>query len=164
MKRIGWLLVALVCHLQMIAGDIFVATNGDDRNAGTREHPLATVEQALRQAREWRRLKCPEVKGGIRINLESGTYLLQRPIFIRPEDSGTEESPTVIRGAAVIRGGIRITQWTRGCSDVRVAPSLRNKIWTAEAPMVGNRILWFRQLGHGRMATQFGTFYVDGCE
>ena len=115
MKRIGWLLVALVCHLQMMAGDIFVATNGDDRNAGTREHPLATVEQALRQAREWRRLKRPEVKGGIRINLESGTYLLQRPIFIRPEDSGTEESPTVIRGAAVIRGGIRITQWTRGC-------------------------------------------------
>ena len=164
MKRIGWLLVALVCHLQMMAGDIFVATNGDDRNAGTREHPFATVEQALRQAREWRRLKRPEVKGGIRINLESGTYLLQRPIFIRPEDSGTEESPTVIRGAAVIRGGIRITQWTRGCSDVRVAPSLRNKIWTAEAPMVGNRILWFRQMDQGRMATQFGTFFVDGGE
>ena len=164
MKRIGWLLVALVCHLQMIAGDIFVATNGDDRNAGTREHPLATVEQALRQAREWRRLKRPEVKGGIRINLESGTYLLQRPIFIRPEDSGTEESPTVIRGAAVIRGGIRITQWSRGCSDARVAPSLRNKIWTAEAPMVGNRILWFRQMDQGRMATQFGTLFVDGGE
>lgn len=164
MKRTGWILMILVCHLQMMAGDIFVAADGNDRNAGTRHQPLSTVEQALRQAREWRRLKRPEAEGGIRIHIEPGTYLLQRPIFIRPEDSGTESSPTIIRGAAILSGGVRIEKWTRGCDDERVAPVLRDKIWTAEAPRVGNRILLFRQLGHGRMATQFGTFYVDGCE
>ena len=154
--------MAVVCAGQMMAGDIFVAPNGNDSYAGTHEKPLATVEQALRQAREWRRLKRPEVAGGITIHLEMGTYLLSRPIFIRPEDSGTEDSPTVIEGDAVLRGGVRIEKWSRGCSDERVAPALRDKIWTAEAPMVGNRILWFRQMKQRQMATQFGTFYVDG--
>lgn len=162
MKKFLITILTAVCSLQMMAGDIFVAPSGNDGNAGTREKPLATLEQALKQAREWRRLKRPEVAGGITIHLETGTYLLTRPIFIRPEDSGTEESPTVIKGAAVLRGGVRIEKWTRGSSDDRIAPELRNKIWTAEAPRVGNRILWFRQMDQGRMATQFGTFYVDG--
>ncbi|MBR1400984.1 MAG: right-handed parallel beta-helix repeat-containing protein [Prevotella sp.] len=162
MRRLYITMVAMVCCMQMMAGDIFVSPSGNDGNPGTREKPLATLEQALRQAREWRRLQRKEVEGGIRINLESGTYLLSRPIFIRPEDSGTELSPTIIRGAAVLRGGIRIEKWQRGCNDERVAPALRDKIWTAEAPMAGNKILWFRQMDQGRMATQFGTFYVDG--
>ena len=164
MKKLMALVLFLGCATRAMSGDIYVSLNGNDSNDGTIARPLQTLHQALRQAREWRRLHRPEVAGGITIHLEMGTYLLSRPIFIRPEDSGTEESPTVIEGDAVLRGGIRIEKWKRGCNDERVAPALRSKIWTAEAPMVGNRILWFRQMNKGRMATQFGTFYVDGCE
>ena len=50
-------IAALCCHLTAPAGDIFVSpTAGNDKAAGTREAPLKTLEQALKQAREWRRL------------------------------------------------------------------------------------------------------------
>ena len=158
MKKLMALVLFLGCATRAMSGDIYVSLNGNDSNDGTIARPLQTLHQALRQAREWRRLHRPEVAGGITIHLEMGTYLLSRPIFIRPEDSGTEESPTVIEGDAVLRGGIRIEKWKRGCNDERVAPALRSKIWTAEAPMVGNRILWFRQMNKGRMV-----FLVFSC-
>lgn len=43
--------------------------------------------------------------------MEGGTYALYEPVFIRQEDSGTKESPTVIRSVAdekvVLSGGVR---------------------------------------------------------
>lgn len=34
-----------------MAGDIFVATNGDDKNSGTKDAPVKTLERALELAR-----------------------------------------------------------------------------------------------------------------
>lgn len=140
------------------------ATNGRDSNDGTGGSPLQTVAQAMRQAREWRRLNRPEAAGGINIILESGIYRQDKPLFVRPEDSGTAESPTVVRsmagGRAVISGGRAVTGWTQGCSDSRVQAALRGKIWVAEAPRTGNRILYTRQMwvngSKALRATQFG--------
>ena len=58
MKKLFFTVIAaLCCHLTAPAGDIFVSsTAGNDKAAGTREAPLKTLEQALKQAREWRRL------------------------------------------------------------------------------------------------------------
>ena len=36
--------------------------NGNDNNKGTREAPFQTIEKAVKQAREWRRLHNPEAK------------------------------------------------------------------------------------------------------
>ena len=70
---------------------------------------------ALRQAREWRRTGDERAQGGINIYIEGGTYTFHEPVFIRPEDSGTEDSPTVIRSATgekvVLSGGVRINGW-----------------------------------------------------
>lgn len=57
-----------------------------------------SIHDALRQAREWRRTNDPRCKGGITITLKAGRYFMQEPLFLRPEDSGTKESPLVIRG------------------------------------------------------------------
>ncbi|HJD77257.1 MAG TPA: right-handed parallel beta-helix repeat-containing protein, partial [Bacteroides reticulotermitis] len=78
------------------AGEIWVSPQGSDLNDGTRQAPKATLTSALRQAREWRRLGDERVQGGITICLEGGTYALHESVFIRPEDSGTEASPTII--------------------------------------------------------------------
>lgn len=57
-----------------------------------------SLHDALRQAREWRRTNDPRCKGGITITLQEGRYYMNEPLFLRPEDSGTKESPLVIRG------------------------------------------------------------------
>ena len=162
MKKLSVMLLSFICSLQMIAGNIYVSPNGCDTNPGTKEKPLASLEQALKQAREWRRLNKPEVKGGINIMLTTGTYQITKPIFIRPEDSGTKDSPTIIKGEAnQLSGGIRIEKWTKGCNDSRINPDLREKIWTADAPRVGNKILFFRQMDEGVRTNQFGYQVIE---
>ena len=61
-------------------------------------HEGENIHDALRQAREWRRLNDARCEGGITITLQAGRYYMNEPLFIRPEDSGTKESPLVIRG------------------------------------------------------------------
>ena len=58
-----------------------------------------SLHDALRQAREWRRTRDQRCEGGITIMLQAGRYYMQEPLFLRPEDSGTETSPLVIRGS-----------------------------------------------------------------
>ena len=57
-----------------------------------------SLHNALRQAREWRRTNDPRCEGGITITVKAGRYYMTEPLFIRPEDSGTKESPLTIRG------------------------------------------------------------------
>lgn len=157
-------IISLCCHLTASAGDIFVsATNGNDKASGSKEAPLKTLGQALKQAREWRRLGSSNAEGGINIIMSGGVYRLYKPLFIRPEDSGTANSPTIIRSAdgemAVISGGIEVKGWRKGCDDPRLPAEVRSKVWVADAPMDGNRIVETRQLwadGHKAMrASQF---------
>jgi len=58
-----------------------------------------SIHEALRQAREWRRTQDPRCQGGITITLQEGRYYMSEPLFLRPEDSGTKESPLIIRGS-----------------------------------------------------------------
>ena len=55
-----------------LAGNIYVSPNGDDAAKGTVSEPLKTVEAALKQAREWRRLGSAEAEGGINIIMSGG--------------------------------------------------------------------------------------------
>ena len=58
----------------LVAGEVYVSPHGSDRNAGTKEAPYLTLNRAIKQAREWRRLNRPEAAGGICICLEDGVY------------------------------------------------------------------------------------------
>ena len=150
--RLSISIIALLCTVNFaFAGEIWVSVTGNDKHAGTREMPLRTVAQALKQAREWRRLSDPAVERGINIRLERGIYPQDEILFLRPEDSGTEDSPTVIEavepGKAVLSGGIRVTGWKPVTDFPAGLPEVaRGKVWVADAPEIGNRILEFRQL------------------
>lgn len=137
MKKIFITTTALLIACTLSAADLFVSPKGNDRNPGTKDSPKATLTAALRQARELRRLNDESVKGGITIHLEAGDYHLYEPVFIRPEDSGTEASPTVITsdGNAVLNGGVEIRNWKK-----------QGKLWVADVPMFNGRPLDFRQL------------------
>ena len=130
---------------------VFVSLNGDDSNKGTKQSPLASVAMALRNVREMRRLNDPSVKSGAHIMINGGTYRFNEPLFIRPEDSGTETSPTIIENAEgqkpVFSGGVMITGWKKTSGIVYGLPKeAQGKVWVADAPMSGGQTLNFRQL------------------
>jgi hypothetical protein len=134
-----------------LPAQIYVAVNGKDNNAGTKTEPIASIAKAVRKARELRRLNDPSVKQGVHIIIGDGRYQLDETIFIRPEDAGTESSPTTIEAAAgarpVISGGIPIRGWRKAVGNITGLPSQsRGKIWVADAPLIGGRLLEFRQL------------------
>ena len=74
-------------------------------------HEGESLHDALRQAREWRRTNDPRCQGGITIILGEGRYYMSEPLFLRPEDSGTKESPLIIRGSGTLKSVI--------CGDAR---------------------------------------------
>jgi len=151
MTRTFVLIVFLIfCSISTQAAEIYVAKNGSDNNPGTLEKPLATLNMALRHARELRRLHDPSVKGGIIIKIAKGVYQLSEPIFIRPEDSGTADSPTIIEGAldgeAVLSGGLVIGEWRKAANVVGLPAAAGGKVWVADAPVIAGNPLLFRQL------------------
>ena len=150
----------------LFAGEIYVSLQGNDKNPGTKEAPFNTLNRAIKQAREWRRLNWPEVAGGIYIRLEEGVYAQRNSLFLRPEDSGTPDSPTVIcavDGAhPVISGGVAVTGWKRGCNHPAVPEKLKQKIWSAEAPLIGNRRVETRQMWVNGHKIQRAAQFPDG--
>lgn len=150
----------------LFVGEIYVSLQGNDKNPGTKEAPFYTLNRAIKQAREWRRLNRPEVAGGIYIRLEEGVYAQRNSLFLRPEDSGTPDSPTVIcavDGAhPVISGGVAVTGWKRGCNHPAIPEKLRQKIWSAEAPLIGNRRVETRQMWVNGHKVQRAAQFPDG--
>ena len=157
----------IFCCIYTFAGDIYVSPiKGSDTAEGTSKRPLKSLDEALKMAREWRRLDDKRVNGGIKIILDGGTYSLEKPLFIRPEDSGTLNSPTIIMGQtgtrqAVISGGLAVNGWTLS-DDIRIPKSAKGKIWVSDAPMKGNRIVETRQLWVNGVKADRASLYGEG--
>jgi hypothetical protein len=137
--------------LPAAAVELWIAPDGNDTNPGTATQPLASVAAAQRQARELRRLGKVDTNEPVRIILRGGVYRLDEPLFFRPEDSGTETSPTLIETAPgeqpVLSGGVLIQGWKKLKGKVPGLPSAaRGNVWLADAPKSGGRPLEFRQL------------------
>lgn len=139
MKKLFVTAICILCSHWLLAGEIWIFPKGSDFNDGTCQSPKATLTSALRQAREWRRTEDNRIQGGITIYMEGGTYAFYEPVFIRPEDSGTKESPTIIRSVGdekvILSGGISINGWKK-----------QGKVWVADVPVFNGRPLDFRQL------------------
>lgn len=144
-------ILLLMISARVCAFDIWVSPAGSDRAAGTQTAPKKTLTAALRQARELRRTQPDAVKGGITIYLAPGEHALYEPVFIRPEDSGTPDSPTVITTTgtpvaatnaavqtpqAILSGGVSVSGWKKS----------KGKLWVADAPVFNGTPLTFRQL------------------
>jgi L-rhamnose mutarotase len=142
------ILAFLLC-LKASAVDIYVSVNGADANLGTKEKPLATLNAAIRKARELRRLNDATIKGGIRIIMEKGFYQLYEPVVLRPEDSGTKDSPTEIiaNKRVVLSGGLQIKNWKKLNHTVTGLPKESiGKVWVTDIPNFDGSDLQFRQL------------------
>jgi len=146
--RIIFFLLSFFVVFTSHAADIWVSNKGNDSNLGSKEKPFATLNMALRKAREMRRLNDPSIKGGIHIILMDGVFHLDEPVFIRPEDSGTAESPTIIEAKAdakpILNGGLEITNWKP--TEVNINGLKAGIVWVADAPKKAGQIIDYRQL------------------
>lgn len=88
-----------------------------------------SIEQALQEARRERLLNG---ESEITIRLTEGTYRLNQPIYVRPEDNGTA---IVGEGNVVISGGVRIRGWKK-----------QGRLWVADIPQHNGRPVEFRQM------------------
>lgn len=150
MKKCFFLFFLLSVSLSGFCAEIWVSPHGNDQNAGTEDAPKASLQSALRQAREWRRLNDERLKDGLFITLQDGLYPMSESLLIRPEDSGTENCPTLIRAARnarpILSGGIRIEGWkplNKKTKGIRVPAG---KVWYARVPKVSGQVLDFRQV------------------
>ena len=144
-------LLILIIATAGAGAQVYVSPHGSDTNAGTKEQPKSSLQSALRQVRELRRLNDAVTRKPVHIILEDGVYALQEPVVIRAEDAGTLQSPTYIEAApgaqVTLSGGITITGWkkTNG-SAANLPSSAQSHIWEAPLPETFNGLPGFRQL------------------
>jgi len=104
---------------------------------------LATLQQGCKAIRELKRQQGGQLKQPVTLLVRGGTYYLDQPIAITPEDSGTAESPVTFAAfpneAPIISGGKRITQWEK----------FSDKLWKANLPEVKAGKWYFRLLRSG---------------
>ena len=75
---------------------LYVATDGNDKNSGTIDSPLATVIGARNKLREIK--KSGQLgEGGAVVYVRGGTYRVTETIIFEKEDGGTETAPMIYR-------------------------------------------------------------------
>ncbi|MEA1952649.1 MAG: right-handed parallel beta-helix repeat-containing protein, partial [Planctomycetota bacterium] len=90
---------------------LFIATSGDDANAGTREQPFATLQRARDEIRKLKQRGLLS-KGGVAVQVAGGRYKVAKTFTLGTEDSGTETAPIVYRAVEgempTFTGGLRL--------------------------------------------------------
>jgi len=100
--------------------------------------------EALREAREMRRLHKVGATDTLYIHLAEGTYYLGETLFVRPEDSGTSASPTVIVGAdggkSILSGGMPL-KMHQDLNTCKISPIYESYALNGRNP-ISIRQLW----------------------
>lgn len=116
-------LLAFACGA---GAQIYVSPSGNDRNPGTQNSPVRTLERA----RDLVRLRNQSMMGDLTVHLQPGVYRLERPLTLDARDSGTGGHDVVWQSGggefALVSGGVRISGW-------KPIDRYRN-LWSAEAP------------------------------
>ncbi len=97
------------------ADDLYISADGNDRGAGTRARPFATLERARDQIRSLKRTgKLPQ--HGITVWLRGGVYRRTQTFKLEAEDSGTQAAPIAYRAypqeKVTLIGGRRVSGFT----------------------------------------------------
>ncbi|MFM7181944.1 MAG: right-handed parallel beta-helix repeat-containing protein [Verrucomicrobiales bacterium] len=120
------------------ANHIHVSPAGKDTHSGAEDSPLASPHAAREMARK---IIAKGLTEPVEIVFAAGTYRLDSPLELRPEDSGTETFPVTWKAAPGTKvlwtGGIEIpAKWSKG----------ENGLWQVDLKGVGPADWNFRQL------------------
>ena len=108
----------------MINGDFYVSTKGNDTNSGTKEAPFLTIEKAVEAVRNTDK----SGKSGITVCIEGGEYRVSFLSFTK-EDSGTADCPITYRsynGEVVLNG--RVTSSPNDFAPVSEYPDISERL------------------------------------
>lgn len=110
-----------------------------DANAKRTDGPFATLSRAIRAARELRAER-PSLKGPVTIFVRGGVHYLPETVVLTAADSGTPQSPLVVRNfpgeQPVLSGGRLLRGWKTG----------RDGIWRLSLPEAAGGRWPFTQL------------------
>jgi len=127
-----------VPRIAEFAAEVFVAPDGNDANPGTEKEPFATLARA-RDA-----VRALKGKGAVGVRVRPGEYRLRESFALGAGDGGTEAAPVVYRaekkGAAVFRGGVRVTGFARvtdGEILARLPEEARGKVLRCDLKALG---------------------------
>lgn len=114
MKKITRTLITALCFIisiNLFSADIYVSTEGNDRNPGTKKEPFASLGAAKEKAKEIR--KKENSQKPIKIIIQEGVYYLDEPVLFTADDSGTKQSPLIIEGKGKVSfyGGKALPQF-----------------------------------------------------
>ena len=100
-------------------GAVFVvAPDGDDTNPGTLERPFKTLTRARNALRGLRRQSGGTLTRPVTVWLRGGCHLLDRPLDLALQDSGTAACPVTFAAyeneTPIVSAGRRVTGWQAG--------------------------------------------------
>ena len=141
----------LLTAASLAAADVtlYVAPRGNDGEPGSAQRPFRSLTRAQEAVRD---LVAEGLDGDVRVELRAGTYELNEPLVLGPEDSGSAEHSVTWAAAdgadVIVSGGKRITGWKKA----------EGELWTAQVPEGRH----FRELFvSGRRATRARTPNAD---
>jgi hypothetical protein len=147
---------------------LYVAPNGRDDAAGTLPAPFGTLVRARDAVRQLK-AKGGLPAGGVRILLRAGTYRMEEPLNLTPDDSGTAEAPVIWAAYPgehpVVSGGRVITGLQRQAdgSWSTTIPAARAHGWVFRQLFVdGRRYIPARSPNAGQYLTVSGVPQADG--
>jgi hypothetical protein len=132
---------------------LFVASNGSDLNAGTRQRPFATLERARDEIRR-RQEQGTALRGGFEVVVRGGIYKIWQPFTLGVDDSGKASAPIIYRAAKgerpVFSGGVTLHNF-EVVSDPTILERLpagsRNKVRQIDLRGSGITNVWPLVLG-----------------
>lgn len=98
---------------------LYIATNGSDKNPGSKDRPLASIAAARRLVREMKK----HSRGPITVYLRKGTYYLSETMVFESTDSGTPDQPITYAAfpgeLVTLSGGQRLRcNWKTGAKGI----------------------------------------------
>ena len=137
------------------AAEFYVSPSGNDGAAGTEVRPFKTPARARDAVRELRRQQRSPQNAPVTIHLRGGTYFLNEPLVLTPDDAGTKEAPVVYAGykdeKPVVSGGRAVTGWAEKQLDGKDVWAAKVAAQPGKAPPL--RSLWV----NGRRAVRART-------
>ena len=111
MKRIILVLHCFILWNDLPAQEFHISPQGNDKNPGTIQKPVASLEAAKQLVRAYKKVH-GIAKGGIHVWIHAGTYQLSNTFRLEAEDSGTPDRPVIWEAttpnSVSISGGINI--------------------------------------------------------